>query len=68
MMNTNQQIADAIFEKVFAEFIPSNTKPTVEESAAQAKMLYEFFRYSAVKTIREVLENAGNARAMEHTE
>ena len=37
-MNTNQQIADAIFEKVFAELIPSS-KQSSEETAAQAKML-----------------------------
>ena len=64
-MNTNQ-IANAIFEKVFAEFIPSSRQST-EEAATQAKMLYEFFRYGTVKSIREVLENVGSARDLEHS-
>jgi hypothetical protein len=65
-LNTNQQIADAIFEKVFAELIPSS-KQSSEETAAQAKMLYEFFRYGTVKSIKEVLESAGNTRSLEYT-
>jgi hypothetical protein len=62
---TNQAIAETIFEKVFANVIPT-AKPSFEEATAQAKMLYELFRYDKVKEIREVLESAGNTRAISH--
>jgi thermostable 8-oxoguanine DNA glycosylase len=62
---TNQAIAETIFEKVFANVIPT-AKTSFEEATAQAKMLYELFRYDKVKEIREVLESAGNTRAISH--
>jgi hypothetical protein len=62
---TNQAIAESIFERIFSNIVPSS-KQTTEETILQAKMLYDLFRYDKVKEIREVLENAGQARSVEH--
>lgn len=55
MSVSNQQMAEAIYDKVFEDIAPA---PKASEEQPQAEMMGRLFRHMMVKKIMEVLEKA----------